>query len=158
MRNLLTILAIAAALALPASGCQRGESGSPDKGKESTAGEKAPAEKVTLPSGVAYQDLVVGTGAQEVKAGNTITCHATGWLTNGTKFWSSHDSGRPASFPLRNPGGVIQGWVDGIPGMRVGGTRKLWIPAALGYGARGKGPIPPNSDLVFEVELISIDR
>jgi FKBP-type peptidyl-prolyl cis-trans isomerase FkpA len=158
MRNIVVvILGITAALALAAAGCQRGKTGSADKGDESAAGDPAGPSKVTLPSGLAYQDLEVGAGAQEVEAGNVITCHATGWLTDGTKFWSSHDGGKPAQFPLRNPGGVIKGWVDGIPGMRVGGKRKLWIPSDLGYGARGKGPIPPNADLVFEVELISID-
>ncbi len=158
MRNAIAILGITAALALVAVGCQRGKSGSADEGDKNAAGDEAEDGKVTLPSGLAYRDLVVGTGPEEVKAGNLITCHATGWLTDGTKFWSSHDSGKPAQFPLRNPGGVIKGWVEGIPGMRVGGKRKLWIPSELGYGARGKGPIPPNADLVFEVELISIDR
>lgn len=150
MRRAFVILV--AGLLLAVAGCQRGKSRSKEEG------EPAPSDKVTLPSGLAYQDLEVGTGPDEVKAGNTITCHATGWLTNGAKFWSSHDgAGRPASFPLRHPGGVIKGWVEGIPGMRVGGKRKLWIPAELGYGAQGKGPIPPNADLIFEVELISID-
>lgn len=155
------LVVLVAVLALAAASCQRGKSGSKEEGD--SPGDKKPgdtaAKKVTLPSGLAYQDLEVGTGPEEVKAGNTITCHATGWLTDGTKFWSSHDgAGAPASFTLRHPGGVIKGWVEGIPGMRVGGKRKLWIPSDLAYGARGRGAaIPPNSDLVFEVELISID-
>jgi FKBP-type peptidyl-prolyl cis-trans isomerase FkpA len=132
-------------------GCQR---------SSDSAAEEAPsgaAEKVTLPSGVVYQDLTVGEGP-EVQAGQVVNCHATGWLTDGTKFWSSRDgANRPLDFPLRNPGGVIQGWVDGVPGMRPGGTRKLWIPAALAYGAAGRPPaIPPNADLVFEIELLAI--
>ena len=117
----------------------------------------AAGDKVTLPSGVAYQDIKVGSGTA-AKAGDTVNSHATGWLTDGTKFWSSHDGpNEPIDFTLKNPGGVIQGWVDGVPGMMPGGVRKLWIPSALAYGARGRPPvIPPNSDLVFEVELVAI--
>ncbi|MCC6523674.1 MAG: FKBP-type peptidyl-prolyl cis-trans isomerase [Polyangiaceae bacterium] len=112
-------------------------------------------ERITLPSGVAYEDIKVGAG-RVAKAGDTVNAHATGWLTDGTKFWSSHDGpNRPVDFALRNPG-VIQGWVEGVPGMAVGGVRKLWIPSKLGYGSRGRPPIPPDADLVFEVELVAV--
>ncbi|HMP01585.1 MAG TPA: FKBP-type peptidyl-prolyl cis-trans isomerase [Gemmatales bacterium] len=101
-----------------------------------------------------YQDLKVGDG-EEVRPGDTVTVHYTGWLTvNGTKFDSSHDSGRPfkTRIGVRQ---VIRGWDEGLPGMRVGGKRKLLIPSPLAYGAQGRGrAIPPNSDLTFEIELL----
>ncbi len=130
-----------------------------EKRKAAAAKKKASApagKKITLPSGVAYQDLVVGSGTAVV-AGDKVNCHATGWLTDGTKFWSSHDRGKPIDFKLVNPGGVIKGWVIGVPGMKPGGKRKIWIPSALAYGKRGRPPkIPADSDLVFEVEVVAI--
>jgi FKBP-type peptidyl-prolyl cis-trans isomerase FkpA len=100
-------------------------------------------------------DTVVGTGA-EVKAGDTVTVHYTGALVkDGTIFESSKDSGTPATFGLDQ---VIKGWTQGLPGMKVGGTRRLIIPAALAYGAQATGSIPANSDLVFDVELIKIGQ
>ena len=119
--------------------------------------ESTTPQRVKLRYGVEYQDLVLGEGPS-VKPGQTITAHATGWLENGEKFWSSRDEGRTFDFPLHTgSGGVIPGWVDGIPGMQAGGKRKLWVPAKLGYGRRGFGDsIPPNSNLVFEVELFAI--
>ncbi len=101
------------------------------------------------------EDLTVGSGP-EAKAGDTVAVHYTGWLTNGTKFDSSKDRGRPFTFPL-GAGRVIRGWDEGVVGMQVGGHRKLTIPPELGYGAAGAaGVIPPNSVLVFEVELLEI--
>lgn len=101
------------------------------------------------------EDIVVGDG-EEATAGNTVTVHYTGWLTNGTKFDSSVDRGRPFQFPLGG-GRVIAGWDQGVAGMKVGGKRKLTIPPELGYGARGAGGvIPPNATLVFEVELLGV--
>ena len=98
-------------------------------------------------------DEVVGTGA-EVKPGDTINVHYKGTLAqSGVKFDSSYDRGDPITLSLN---GVIKGWQEGIPGMKVGGKRRLVIPAALGYGATGNYGIPPNSDLVFEIELFSI--
>jgi FKBP-type peptidyl-prolyl cis-trans isomerase len=99
-------------------------------------------------------DIVPGTG-DEVPVGATVTAHYTGALAaDGTIFQSSHDLGRPATFPLS---GVIQGWQEGVPGMKVGGTRRLIIPAADAYGAQSPAPnIPANSDLVFDIELIAI--
>ena len=99
-------------------------------------------------------DTVPGTG-DEVPEGATITAHYTGALVaDGTIFQSSHDFGQPATFPLS---GVIAGWTQGVPGMKVGGTRRLVIPANLAYGASSPAPnIPANSDLVFDIELVSI--
>lgn len=99
-------------------------------------------------------DTVEGTG-EEVQPGATVTAHYTGALcADGTIFQSSHDMGRPATFPL---GHVIDGWQKGVPGMKVGGTRRLVIPAAQAYGAGSPSPsIPPNSDLVFDIELVSL--
>jgi FKBP-type peptidyl-prolyl cis-trans isomerase len=99
------------------------------------------------------EDLVPGKGP-EVKAGDTVVVHYTGTLLDGTKFDSSKDHGQPFTTPI--PGRVIQGWNKGIPGMKVGGKRKLTIPPSLGYGAQGQGKIPPNSTLVFEIELLEI--
>jgi len=113
-----------------------------------------PAKKTA--SGVSYWDIKVGTGATAMK-GNTVTVHYTGWLTNGKKFDSSVDRKEPFQFTLES--GVIQGWIDGVQGMKVGGKRQLKIPPALGYGAPGMPPvIPSNATLIFDVELLSIDR
>jgi len=109
----------------------------------------------TTASGLIIEDLIVGTGAT-AQAGQLVSVHYTGWLTDGTKFDSSKDRGDPFDFPL---GGrrVIAGWDEGVQGMQVGGTRKLTIPSDLGYGTRGAGGvIPPNATLVFEVELLAI--
>jgi FKBP-type peptidyl-prolyl cis-trans isomerase FkpA len=101
------------------------------------------------------EDLVVGTGTAAA-SGQKVTVHYTGWLTNGTKFDSSKDRGDPFVFPL-GKGQVIKGWDQGVPGMKVGGKRKLTIPPEMGYGSRGAGGvIPPNATLVFEVELLGV--
>lgn len=99
-------------------------------------------------------DTVVGDG-DEVQPGATITAHYTGALCkDGTIFQSSHDFGDPITFPLSQ---VIPGWTQGVPGMKVGGTRRLVIPSELAYGsARAAANIPPNSDLVFDIELVGI--
>ena len=99
-------------------------------------------------------DTVEGTG-DEVPAGATITAHYTGALVaDGTIFQSSHDFGEPITFPLSR---VIAGWTEGVPGMKVGGTRRLIIPSEKAYGSvRAAANIPPNSDLVFDIELVAI--
>lgn len=110
----------------------------------------------TTPSGLIIEEVVVGAGA-EATAGQEVTVHYTGWLTDGQKFDSSKDRDDPFVFPL-GEGRVIKGWDEGVQGMKVGGTRKLTIPPALGYGARGAGSvIPPNATLVFEVELLATE-
>ena len=109
----------------------------------------------TTATGLMIDDLTVGTG-NLARAGQKVTVHYTGWLTDGTKFDSSKDRGEPFVFPLGR-GQVIRGWDEGVQGMKVGGTRKLTIPPSLGYGARGAGGvIPPNATLVFEVELLAV--
>ena len=109
----------------------------------------------TTPTGLTIEDVVVGDGAAAA-AGQQVKVHYTGWLTNGTKFDSSKDRNDPFVFPL-GAGSVIKGWDEGVQGMKVGGKRKLTIPPALGYGARGAGGvIPPNATLVFEVELLGV--
>jgi FKBP-type peptidyl-prolyl cis-trans isomerase FkpA len=111
-------------------------------------------------SGLQYEDITVGSGA-EAKAGDYVSVHYTGWLQNadgsaGNKFDSSKDRNEPFEFPL-GEGRVIQGWDQGVQGMKVGGLRKLIIPAALGYGARGAGGvIPPHATLIFDVELLGV--
>ncbi len=99
-------------------------------------------------------DVSSGTG-DEVKAGATVTAHYTGALVkNGIIFQSSHDFGGPIEFPLN---GVIPGWTEGVPGMKVGGKRRLIIPAEMAYGASSPSPdIPPHSDLVFDIELTAV--
>jgi FKBP-type peptidyl-prolyl cis-trans isomerase FkpA len=110
----------------------------------------------TTPSGLVIDDIVVGEGAAAA-SGQKVTVHYTGWLTNGTKFDSSKDRNDPFEFPL-GAGRVIKGWDEGVAGMKIGGKRKLTIPPALGYGARGAGGvIPPNATLVFEVELLGVN-
>ena len=100
-------------------------------------------------------DLVVGKGPEAVR-GKRVEVHYTGWLTDGTKFDSSHDRNEPFQFRL-GAGEVIEGWDRGVAGMKVGGKRKLEIPPEIGYGARGAPPvIPPNATLVFEVEMLSV--
>ena len=102
------------------------------------------------------EDLKTGDG-QEAKAGDRVTVHYVGTLTNGNKFDSSRDRGKGFSFKL-GAGQVIKGWDQGVAGMRIGQMRKLTIPPHLAYGDRGFPPvIPPGSTLVFEVELLSVD-
>ncbi len=101
------------------------------------------------------EDQIVGEGDEAV-TGQMVEVHYTGWLTDGTKFDSSHDRNQVFSFKL-GAGQVIAGWDRGVAGMKTGGTRKLTIPSDLGYGERGAGGvIPPNATLVFKVELISV--
>ena len=108
------------------------------------------------PQDLQIEDLETGDGTTAAK-GMTATVHYTGWLTDGTKFDSSKDRNQPFSFPL-GAGHVIQGWDQGVQGMKVGGRRRLTIPPALGYGARGAGGvIPPNATLVFEVDLLDVN-
>lgn len=106
-------------------------------------------------SGLEYEDLVVGNGGSP-QVGQTVIVHYTGTLENGTKFDSSVDRGQPFRFRI-GIGQVIKGWDEGVLSMQIGGKRKLIIPPQLGYGSRAIGPIPPNSTLIFEVELIGIE-
>jgi peptidylprolyl isomerase len=111
--------------------------------------------KGAAPTKLVVKDLVVGTG-KTARVGQTITVNYVGVLfKNGKEFDSSWKTGQPASFPLQK-GGLIAGWVNGIPGMKVGGRRELVIPASLAYGKAGRPGIPPNSALVFVVDLLSV--
>ncbi|PSN11261.1 peptidylprolyl isomerase [filamentous cyanobacterium CCT1] len=127
-----------------------------DLAPEVAPGAAVPADElVTTDSGLQYVDVVEGTGAMP-QPGQRVTVHYTGTLENGTKFDSSRDRGRPFTFQI-GVGQVIKGWDEGVGTMRVGGQRKLIIPAELGYGSRGAGGvIPPNATLLFDVELLRI--
>ncbi len=127
---------------------------SPVAGTPATVAPAA-SNVVTTSSGLKYEVLREGNGPV-AKAGQTVSVHYTGWLTDGTKFDSSVDRGQPFSFAL-GAGQVIKGWDEGVAGMKVGEKRKLTIPSDLGYGQRGAGNvIPPNATLVFDVELLGI--
>lgn len=116
------------------------------------AGKTAPTGNVTT---LQKTDLKVGSG-KTAKKGDNVTVHYRGTLTNGKQFDASYDRGEPFSFPLGG-GQVIQGWDEGVVGMKEGGKRKLVIPSEMGYGASGAGAdIPPNATLVFEVELLKV--
>lgn len=108
----------------------------------------------TTASGLQYWDVKAGSGTVATP-GKTVTVHYTGWLADGAKFDSSVDRHEPFQFVL-GAGRVIHGWDEGVAGMKVGGTRQLRIPPGLGYGSRPNGPIPANSTLVFDVELLDV--
>lgn len=115
-----------------------------------TTNTKQSSEKLEI------EDTKIGTG-DEVKSGDTIVIDYKGTLTDGTKFDSSYDRGQPFETRI-GVGDVIKGWDEGVVGMKVGGKRHLVIPPSLGYGDQAVGSIPPNSTLVFDVELIEIKK
>lgn len=126
-----------------------------EKLMQPTAGKKNMEENIiTTDSGLQYVELVEGTGAQP-QSGQTVVVHYTGTLTDGSKFDSSRDRNQPFSFKI-GAGQVIQGWDEGLATMKIGGRRKLIIPAKLGYGDRGVGPIPGGATLIFDVELLKV--
>ncbi len=121
------------------------------------AAETKVNKMTTTDSGLKYVDVVVGNGASPTR-GKQVKVHYTGTLENGTRFDSSVDRKKPFSFII-GIGQVIKGWDEGVMGMKVGGKRKLVIPANLGYGARGAGGvIPPNATLLFDVELLDVQK
>ena len=115
----------------------------------------ADEETIQTATGLEYVEIQEGSGPRP-KAGESVSVHYTGWLKSGEKFDSSHDRGQPIVFPI-GKGRVIKGWDEGVATMKVGGKRKLIIPAHLGYGDRGAGGvIPPGATLIFEVELVAV--
>ena len=144
-------------------GCGGGEEPTPPPTSSGNPEDQtyAPALDVDLSamqrrsSGLYVQDLTVGSGTEAPTSGRSVVVHYTGWLPNGTKFDSSRDRGQTFTFVV-GKGDVIRGWDEGVPGMKVGGKRKLVIPASLAYGSTARGSIPANSVLVFDVELISV--
>jgi peptidylprolyl isomerase len=159
MRNvekIIVLLLLIAAIAIPACSQKEPKANATDKGAEVQTAAAASAA-VKTPSGLAYTDIVKGTGAAPVM-GKTVTVHYTGRLENGTKFDSSVDRGQPFVFTI-GIGQVIPGWDEGVASMRVGGKRKLVVPPQLGYGEAGAGGvIPPNATLIFDVELLSVEK
>ena len=114
-------------------------------------------EIIETATGLGYVEIVEGTGPRP-KPGESVSVHYTGWLKSGQKFDSSVDRGQPLQFPIGR-GRVIKGWDEGVGTMKVGGKRKLVIPTHLGYGQQGAGGvIPPGATLIFEVELLGIDK
>jgi len=122
-----------------------------------SAPTKVTTEGIKTASGLEYWDIRVGNG-DVAKEGSHVRVHYTGWLTNGKKFDSSVDAGKPFDFTIGN-GEVIKGWEEGVTGMRVGGKRQLRIPPNLAYGAEGTpgGPIPPNATLIFDIKLLQVE-
>lgn len=110
---------------------------------------------ITYPDGLIVQDVQAGTG-EEAVSGARVAVHYVGLLENGQQFDSSLDRGQPITFVL-GAGQVIPGWEEGIRGMKVGGRRVLIIPPALGYGSQQVGPIPANSTLIFQVQLMGVE-
>jgi FKBP-type peptidyl-prolyl cis-trans isomerase len=161
-------MALALIVAVGSAGCNETSQQSVAS-SSTTAGSSAPAAPASdtaakapkggsmhkLANGLQYEDVVVGSGTM-AEPGMNVSVHYSGWLTDGTPFDSSRDRGQPFKFQL-GAGQVIQGWDEGVKGMRIGGKRKLTIPPDLGYGARGaSGVIPPNATLVFDVELLDV--
>jgi FKBP-type peptidyl-prolyl cis-trans isomerase len=123
--------------------------------RQTTGTGDAAGGKKTLPNGTIVEEIQAGAGAEAVK-GKTVRVHYTGTLTDGKKFDSSRDRSEPFAFRL-GAGDVIKGWDEGVVGMKVGGKRKLTIPPEAGYGSRDLGIIPPNSTLLFDIELLAVE-
>jgi FKBP-type peptidyl-prolyl cis-trans isomerase len=159
-REKLVLLSVILTVLGFAFGCGKSEKSSiPNQpGTSSPSGPtKVNGQPTTTPSGLEYSDIVVGTGATAVP-GKPVSVHYTGWLTNGDKFDSSLDRGKPFVFTL-GEGQVIKGWDEGVAGMKAGGKRQLRIPPALGYGDSGAGgAIPPKATLIFDVELLEVGK
>jgi peptidylprolyl isomerase len=147
---IMTIVAMAALLA-------SAQSATPKKVASTTGPIKVSGPGVKTDDGLQYWDIRMGNG-QTAKEGSHVRVHYTGWLSNGKKFDSSVDTGKPFDFTIGN-GEVIRGWEEGVTGMRVGGKRQLLIPPSLGYGTEGTpdGPIPPNATLVFDIQLLGVE-
>ncbi len=155
---LLAVVGLIVYFALENEGRSKDLNVKPEEKQEKLVNElkelKGGNKEINMNKDFKIEDLRVGTGA-EAKAGQTVTVNYSGTLTNGQKFDSSYDRGTPFTFVL-GVGQVIQGWDEGFAGMKVGGKRKLTIPAEMGYGNRAIGSIPANSTLIFEVEMLDV--
>jgi FKBP-type peptidyl-prolyl cis-trans isomerase len=158
-----TILAVAV-LAL-AAGCKKADEGTPHvpPPRDPNAVAAAPAAAAAgpdtttmtrLPSGIFYKDLTTGTGPS-ARAGQRVGVHYVGTLTNGTQFDANRPGQPPMEFVLA-AGQMIAGFDQGVTGMKVGGKRLVYVPPALGYGAAGNGPVPPNAVMLFTIDLVTI--
>jgi peptidylprolyl isomerase len=158
-RRIQILIGFAAVLAIAVIAIVVGRGGSDDNGGGTPTFEKPTVEvpKGDPPKQLETNDIKVGDGT-EAKAGDNVTVQYVGVLyDNGQEFDSSYNTGQPFPFTL-GQGGVIPGWDQGIPGMKVGGERQLIIPPDLAYGAQGSPPkIPPNATLVFDVQLVSVN-
>jgi FKBP-type peptidyl-prolyl cis-trans isomerase len=127
------------------------------KKPDNSSPTKVTGDGTKTADGLQYWDIKVGTGPTAT-AGHSAKVHYTGWLTNGKKFDSSVDRDEPFIVEPLGSAPVIQGWNEGVIGMKVGGKRQLRIPPQLGYGDRGTpgGPIPPNATLIFDIELLGV--
>lgn len=162
-RSLIAVSIVLAFVAM--TGCSTADEttpSTPTDAEQPAADVPAPAVAPEFPgktkdvTKLEIEDVTEGDGAEAV-AGKSVTVNYTGWLTDGTKFDSSLDSGQPFVFPL-GAGQVIAGWDEGVAGMKVGGTRILVIPPDKGYGEQGAGGvIPPNATLVFQVDLLGVE-
>jgi|ERR1700677_3910432 peptidylprolyl isomerase len=150
------VIAIAIVLSLTAAFLLAQTATRKSAAPNTSAPTKVTGDGVKTPSGLIYWDIRVGNAAT-AKEGSHVRVHYTGWLTNGKKFDSSVDAGKPFDFTIGN-GEVIKGWEEGVAGMRAGGKRQLRIPPDLAYGAEGTpdGPIPPNATLIFDVQLLGV--
>lgn len=166
-RHLLLLLALPLVGGLLAScgGDDDDDDGTQTVAQTATPGGETPAsptpgimpgftDPITTDSGLRYEDLIEGSGP-EPQAGQRLTVHYTLYFTDGTRYQSSLDAGQPFNFVL-GAGHVIRGWDEGLATMKAGGKRLMYVPSALAYGSRGQGAIPPDTDLIFEVELLSI--
>jgi peptidylprolyl isomerase len=161
LRNRISLMVLGFALAgLSLSGCAQSTSAGSKPAAAAPARDifaTKPGDKVgTTPGGVKYIEVKEGKG-EGVAGGDRVFVLYTGWTTDGVEFDSSKQhGGDPLDFVVDTPG-MIQGWHEGLKGMKVGGTRKLLIPSDLAYGKKGRPPvIPPNADLIFEIELLKI--
>ncbi|GJG86272.1 peptidyl-prolyl cis-trans isomerase [Gemmatimonadetes bacterium T265] len=152
-RRSLVLRVAAFAVLAPVVACARARAANPGAAPLPAAIPSVAGPVVTQYA-MRYVDVAVGTGAP-AEPGQVYTVHYTGWLRDGTRFDSSRDRGEPIRFE-QGRRRVIAGWDAGFEGMRVGGRRRLFIPYQLAYGVRGRGPIPPRAELIFDVELVGV--
>ncbi len=159
MRSTLRLFSVFVCLAMATPALAQDSPPAPKPEKTAKDADAKSGKTTKLPSGLAYQDLIVGEGASP-KKGQIVVVHYTGWLSvdgePGAKFDSSLDRGETFKFPL-GVQRVIKGWDEGVATMKVGGRRRLVVPPQLGYGDRDLGVIPPNSTLIFEVQLLGLE-